>query len=145
MEVYGYSITYKSQHQIDDIYFSKNGVRTIPVMTSALYGGCIISQSDDACPDGIHSPWDDSDNTGCSDFTMHQIICDHDIASDRIHIHFGSEADASTSGYTVTALDETGVEMEVVLDINSRSGVDSEEYLLLPYIFPRTLLRWLSC
>ena len=128
--MYGYSITYKSTHQVDDIYFTRDDVRTIPYMESATYGGCTITQPG-SC-NGATSPWDstgDTDNSGCWSFTTHSILCDHDITSDTIHINFWSDGFSSTAGFTVTSLGSDGSEMEVVLDVGSRNGQDAVEAL----------------
>jgi hypothetical protein len=124
--VYGYEITYKSTHQIDDIYFVKNGARTIPFMESfPTYGGCTLTQGG-PCNGGHQSPWDSSgkaDNSGCWSFTTHSILCDHDITSDEVHIEFWSGGYSSTSGFTVKSLDAGGSVIATVADVGSRSGL----------------------
>ncbi|CAK0885924.1 unnamed protein product, partial [Prorocentrum cordatum] len=124
--VYGYEITYKSTHQIDDIYFVKNGARTIPFMESfPTYGGCTLTQGG-PCNGGHQSPWDSSgkaDNSGCWSFTTHSILCDHDITSDEVHIEFWSGGYSSTSGLTVKSLDAGGSVIATVADVGSRSGL----------------------
>ena len=130
-DVFGYKITYKSTHQIDDIYFSMSGVRTIPVMTGTTSEGCTITQPG-SCNNGAQSPWDSSgttDNSGCWSFNTHSILCDHDIRADKIHIHFWSDGYASTSGYTVEALNTNGDVVDMVLDVGTRNGVDAEDSL----------------
>lgn len=132
--VYGYSITYKSTHQIDDIYFSKDGVRTIPIMRSSTQDGCSITQGG-PCNGGSHSPWGPSgtqDNSGCWEFGTHSILCDHPITADTIHIHFWNDGYSSTSGYTVHSLDVNGGEIEVALDVGGRSGLDATDSLVVP-------------
>ena len=129
--VYGYSITYKSGHQIDDIYFTRNNVRTIPIMKAATDGGCTITQPG-SCNGGNISPWDSTgkaDNSGCWSFGTHSIVCDHDISSDEIHIHFWANSHTSTSGFTVKSLARDSSVIEVVLDVGSRSGLDAEHAL----------------
>jgi len=124
--VYGYEITYKSTHQIDDIYFVKNGARTIPFMESYPdYGGCTLDQPG-SCNNGRQSPWDTSgkaDNSGCWSFTTHSILCDHDITSDEVHIEFWNGGYSSTSGFTVKSLDAAGSVIGTVADVGARSGV----------------------
>ena len=129
--MFGYKVTYKSSHQIDDIYFSKSGVRTIPVMTSTTSEGCTITQPG-SCNNGAQSPWDSSGKTedsGCWSFNTHSILCDHDIRADTIHITFWRDNMASTSGYTVESLDENGDIVDVVLDVGTRNGKDAEDSL----------------
>ena len=36
--IFGYKVEYRSTHQVDEISFTKNGVRTIPVMRSMTQG-----------------------------------------------------------------------------------------------------------
>ncbi|CAK0834158.1 unnamed protein product [Prorocentrum cordatum] len=124
--VYGYEVTYKSTHQIDDIYFVKNGARTIPFMESfPTYGGCTLTQGG-PCNGGHQSPWDSSgkaDNSRCWSFTTHSILCDHDITSDEVHIEFWSGGYSSTSGFTVKSLDAGGSVIATVADVGSRTGL----------------------
>ena len=105
-------------------------------MDAITYGGCTINQPGSCNANSGRpaqtAPWDDSGeitDSGCWSFNDHSILCDHDITADTIDIRFWRDDMASTSGFTVTALDADGNTIDVVLDIGSRTGIDAIEYL----------------
>ena len=121
---------YKSLHQVDTIYFTKDGERTIPVMTGTETNGCNITQPD-TCLDGNKAlPWDSSGsvgNSGCWNFTSHSILCKHDISADTIHLSFSNENYSSTLGYIVESLNFEGDVVDTPLDIGPRNGLTATD------------------
>jgi len=127
---YGYEIHYKYTVALEDVYFAKNGVRTIPFMDSLTYMGCTVTQPG-GCDGSGTGPWDSTGadtDTGCFSFSTHSILCDHDIHSDEVHINFFhtyADQDPPAPGFTVKSLDASGSLIETVADVGSPSGVNA--------------------